>query len=106
MSSDLNKEIGYRVRKLREKNGYSRDVLSELANLSNTFIADIESGKKGMTVESLVKLCNALHVTPDYLVYGATRECDGTIGALLDKLSEADRDRVKELIRVFIKTTE
>ena len=56
----FNRLVGYRIRELREMYGYTRDVLSEKAGLSNRYLDDIEAGGKSMTtpkLASLVKAC-------------------------------------------------
>lgn len=44
--NDFERETGARVRALRETAGYSREQLSEMADISVKFLYEIESGKK------------------------------------------------------------
>ena len=62
------KEMGRRVRLRREFLGWSRDQLAEKIDVSGQFIADIEYGHKGMSVQTLYKLSQALNVSADYLL--------------------------------------
>ena len=59
--SAVNGEIGQRLRALREEKSLSREKLAEAADISVQFLADIETGRKGMTVQTLRKLVLALH---------------------------------------------
>ena len=70
--SAVNREIGLRLRTLREDRGLSREKLAEAADISVQFLADIETGRKGMTVQTLRKLVLALHCTADDIVFGRT----------------------------------
>lgn len=44
--NDFERETGARIRALREAAGYSREQLSEMADISVKFLYEIESGKK------------------------------------------------------------
>ena len=43
-------EIGTRIRTQRDALGYSREKLAELADISNSFLAEIERGEKSRLV--------------------------------------------------------
>ena len=69
----VNVEVGRRVRELRENQKLSREKLAENAGISSQFLADIEYGNKGMTVVTLQKLCIALGVSADFLLFGTVQ---------------------------------
>lgn len=62
--------IGRRVMSMRIASGMSREVLAEKVGISAQFIADIEYGNKGMSLTTFYVMCQALNVTPDYLLAG------------------------------------
>lgn len=66
----VNREIGLRLRTLREQRALTRDRLAACADISAQFLADIETGRKGMTVQTLRKLALALGCTADEIVFG------------------------------------
>lgn len=80
--SAINGEIGARLRALREDKSLSREKLAEAADISVQFLADIETGRKGMTVQTLRKLVLALHCTADDIVFGRPTSPDGKGAAL------------------------
>lgn len=45
-------------------------MLAEKLNVSTLFISYIECGQKGMSLETLQKLCRTLHVSSDYILLG------------------------------------
>lgn len=67
----INLEIGRRVRALREERRFSRERLAEKADISVQFLADIEMGRKGMTVQTCRNLVLALDCSADFLLFGA-----------------------------------
>ena len=103
---ELLRQIGQRVRSQREFLGYTRDNLTELLGVSVNFCSDIELGKKGMSIETLSKMAEALHVSTDFIVTGKS-ECGDTrsISVLLES---CDPDKLKyltEIIKNFIHAT-
>ena len=65
-----NHQIGGRIRTIRLKNGMTQEQLAEAANLSVPYISHIERGFKRPSLETLVRVAGALHVTADCLLSG------------------------------------
>ena len=60
----LRRAIGRRVRELRTaKRSVSQERLARQAGLHFTFVARVERGETGVTVQSLAALCRALGVS-------------------------------------------
>lgn len=57
-----------RVKVWREKRGLSQRALAEQAELSPSYLAEIELGRKPGSVDALRKLARALDVPVDYLI--------------------------------------
>lgn len=93
-----NIEIGLRIRALREEQQLSREKLAELSTISVQFLADIETGKKGMTVTTLRKICDSLNVTADYIVYG-NNSID--LSGLSQSMSEMDETKQMKVRNIF-----
>jgi len=58
------------LRGLRQKRNLNMKKLAELSGVSQATISLIESGKSDPSSETIVKLCNALDCTADYLIKG------------------------------------
>ena len=82
--NDFEREMGARIRALRETAGYSREQLSEMADISVKFLYEIESGKKGMSALTLYHLTRALGVSADSILRGsgASPALDRVLGTL------------------------
>ena len=61
-----------RLRSLRTTLGYSLDELADRTNLSASTISRVETGKRSLSVDVLVPLANALHVSLDVLFEAPT----------------------------------
>lgn len=69
---DINIEIGQRIKKRHKFMKYTREQLAELVDISPQFLANIESGKKGMSFSTLKKLYETLGMSCDYVILGKT----------------------------------
>ncbi|HPX14730.1 MAG TPA: helix-turn-helix transcriptional regulator [Treponemataceae bacterium] len=61
---DLLKLLGNNLRMLRRKNNLSQMAFAEKTEKSQTFINNIENGKKWISVETLSTFCRVLKVPP------------------------------------------
>lgn len=105
MKKQLNVEIGSRIRKSREALGYSREALAEKADLATSFIGTIELGTGSFTAETLIKLCRALGVSADYILFGNEQQGDlSAIHAMLSGLDVSYLPYVEEILSAYIKS--
>lgn len=61
-------KIGRRIMAMRLANGMTRAELAEKVEKSNQTLASIEYGHKGMSLQTLCSICDALEVTPNYIL--------------------------------------
>ncbi len=62
--------IGQRVRAARLSRGMTKEALAEAAETSTQFLSQIEKGEQSMTMMKFKRLCKALGVSSDYLLFG------------------------------------
>jgi len=104
MKDTLRKQIGRRVREQREYLGLTREVLAEWAELSIQFLADVETGKKSMTTNTLYRVARALNVSTDLLVFGQQDATERpAVSAMLARLDARDRAIAEEILALFVK---
>lgn len=77
--------FGKKLKKIRTEKGLTAEKLAEACDLSVIFLRQIESGKKLPSISNLVRLCNALKISPDYL--------------LADDLNIDDNDTIETIIQ-------
>ena len=65
-----------RIRKAREELGYTREKFAEKLDVSVSYLAELERGRTGISVKMLVKVCNVLGLSADYVLFGADRQDD------------------------------
>jgi transcriptional regulator with XRE-family HTH domain len=70
---DINKQFGRNVRKMREAKSWSQEDLAEVSSLHRTYISGIERGARNPTLSVVLRLANALGVSPAELLAQETR---------------------------------
>lgn len=55
--------FGSRVKHLRSQRGWTQEDLAERASLHRSYLAAVEGGGRNPTLDVIVKLANALHVS-------------------------------------------
>jgi transcriptional regulator with XRE-family HTH domain len=54
--------FGRRLRELRLEKGWSQETLANIAEIDRTYIPGIESGKRNVSIEVILKLSNAFEI--------------------------------------------
>jgi len=60
--------IANNIRSLRKAQGLSQEDLAALSNLHRTYIGAVERAERNITVNSLVKIAEALNTEPENLL--------------------------------------
>ena len=63
-----NSLVGKRIGQLRKRRGLSQLMLSEMIDRSPTHLSYIETGAKSMSLETFVRIANALNASADELL--------------------------------------
>jgi len=98
MSNPLKVEIGLRIKQLRKEKGLSRSELSEMADISTQFLGLVETGKRGLSPETVIRVSHALGVTTDFLLLGQT---DAACGNELTVQAQTLLNAVAELLKSY-----
>lgn len=65
-----------RIRKAREEQGYTRERFAEKLDVSVSYLAELERGRTGISVKMLIRICNLLGLSADYVLFGDERTED------------------------------
>jgi len=95
--------FGRKIRSIRETQKLSRERLAEMANISTQFLADIETGKKGMSVTTLKKICEALSVSSDYIIFNRENDIEFSLDKMLVSLSKEKQEDVEKIMQMQIR---
>lgn len=67
---ELNIQIGARIKKARERAGMTQEHMAELIDVSVQYVSDLERGKTGASVSTIIKICRTLQTSSDELLLG------------------------------------
>ena len=99
--------IGNKLYAIRKKSGLTQAEVAERADLSDRTYADIERGTVNMRVETVLRICDALHVTPDEIL---TKDGDSPaareeqIFARLEDCPPKDHETALRLLEVYLQS--
>ena len=60
--AEINKKVGLKIRKFREKRSWSQEQLAFEADLHRAYIGQIERGEKNIGLKNLEKIAKALSI--------------------------------------------
>lgn len=98
------KVIGSKLYDIRNRKLMSRAIVAELAELSDRTYADIERGNVNMRLETLLKICRALGITPnDILVTEKTiLVTTDTLENKIAHCSDTEKETALKLLDVYV----
>ena len=98
------KLIGKRIQEVRKQQEMTQAELAALTDMSDSYISYIETAKKQASLESLVRISNALGITVDELLSGNQlhnpTDYQTDIDLLMEDCSLLERRVIYELISV------
>jgi len=91
-------ELGARVRAWRARRGMTRKQLAADSGLSERFLADVESGKGNVSINSLEAAARALNITILELLQDAPRPALARAQGLLGRLDDGQLDQAYAML--------
>ncbi len=97
-------QIGNKLFELRKKKGLRRAEVAEYADLSDRAYADIERGSVNMRIETMLRICKALEITPNDLFITQTQTplSDDKLISALSSCTEHQRQTILQILNVYI----
>lgn len=92
------KLLGRRINAARKDRGITSERLSELCNINDTYMRQIESGAKIPSLPVFVTICKELRVSPSYLIADVL---EGSGATDLDELTDLLKNATPSQIRMM-----
>lgn len=99
MEKDYNLMVGLRIREIRESMRLSREKFSEKCDISSSFLADVERGKKSLTSKTIYKICSSCNISADYIVLGHREGFDKDVG--IEILNSFNEEQMEHVITIL-----
>lgn len=101
MQNNLNNmEIGERIRSIREGMFMSREKFSEMIDISDVFLGQIERGEKSLSLKTLSNIISYTGVSADYFLNGNDSD-DLTIKKINRILKKSSPDTVEFIYNII-----
>ena len=62
--------VGARIKRAREMRKLTQEYISNQVDVNTQHISDVERGAVGLSIGTLIKICKALGVSADYILFG------------------------------------
>lgn len=99
--------IGNKLLTIRKRSGLTQAEVAEAAGLSDRTYADIERGTVNMRIETILRICEALHITPDEILTEDRSPEDIRQDILWDRLNACnpkDKDTALKLLATYLRS--
>jgi len=101
---EINVIVGANIKREREKAGYTQDQFSEMLGIGSKSLSSVERGIVGVSLSTLLKICEILHVSANVILLEPTpkNDLDGIL-TQLERLTPEQFDIASEMIRTLLK---
>ena len=99
--SDINYiAVGEKIKNRRVLKHITQAQLAEICDVSVSHIAYIEGGRKGLSVETAVNICNALDMSLDYLFLDEIHDNERILTAVEQELKTRPQKEVNRFVKL------
>ena len=99
--------VGEKLHAVRRRLGMTQAEVAEASGLSDRTYADIERGNVNMRIETVLKICNVFHITPDEILTGSDEPQSAKETELWERLNRCnskDKETALQLLAVYLKS--
>lgn len=99
--------IGNKLFAFRKRMGMTQSEVAEAAGLSDRTYADIERGTVNMRIETILRICDALHITPNEILTENEPNYVSKQNEILQRLdacSPKDKETALKLLSVYLQS--
>lgn len=101
--------IGNKLLTIRKHFGLTQAEVAEAAGLSDRTYADIERGNVNMRIETILKICKVLHITPDEILTEDSPLLSAKQDEIISRLKSCDpktKETALQLLSVYLQSLE
>ena len=98
-------KLGEKIKKERMRNRYTQEMLAEMAEITSSYVGQIERGERKVTLSKLVRIANVLNVSIDYLLSDTINTIDDELEVEIKnevgKMKDKDKSMVIDIIKII-----
>lgn len=99
-------EIGQRIREERSKFNLTQEKFAEIIDMSTIYVGQIERGERRMSLDTLIKVSDSLHVSLDYLIRGSSQtnipKDDTELNEILSRCSKKEIGIITDIAKTVL----
>ena len=84
----MKKEIGNRIRDIREKMNMTKEAFANKIGLTGQYLGQVEQGKYSLSYEKLKLLCEYTNTSADYILFGKDQNLISDTKSCLNKFTD------------------
>lgn len=105
MRLDIKKQLGARIKKLRQDKGYSQEQFAEKIGIAPRTLCGIEIGKNFFKADTLEKILDTLEITPqDLFMVNYIKPKEVLVEEIINKVKSIKNRETIETIYKIVKT--
>ena len=95
-----NIEVGERIRGIREDLDMTREAFSEMIDISDLFLGQIERGERSLSLKTLCRIVSFTGNSTDYILFGTSSNYGmiNKINRILSKSSDTMLDYIYKIL--------
>lgn len=103
MTLNIKKQIGARIKKLRQDKGFSQEQFAERLGIATRTLCGIEIGKNFFTADTLEKILTALDITPqDLFMVNYLQPKEDLVEEIIDTVRNIkDREKIEIIYKII-----
>ena len=103
------RQIGNKMLEIRKKSGLTQHEIASRAEISERTYAEIERGSTNMRIETLLRICEALKITPDDILTSNRPRLaiqQEELLRRLDDCSSREKETALNILSIYIDSVE
>ena len=103
MSLDIKKQIGTRIKQLRQAQGFSQEQFAEKLGIATRTLCGIEVGKNFFTADTLEKILTVLDITPqDLFKINHLKPQEDLVDEIITTVKNiSDREKIETIYKII-----
>ena len=98
-------KLGEKIKKERMRKRLTQEMLAEMADITSSYVGQIERGERKVTLSKLVRIANVLNVSVDYLLSDNKELIDDNlqieIKNAMNNMKEKDKNMIIDIIKII-----
>jgi len=98
-------KLGEKIKRERVHNRLTQEMLAEMAEITSSYVGQIERGERKVTLSKLVRIANVLNVSVDYLLSDTIDmiedDLEVEVKNAMNNMAEKDKKMVIDIIKII-----